>query len=306
MALNLDARQRAMLHAMGITVWLPEPEAAPAVLSQALTVDAPAPEAEAAAPAPVARRIPPPAPVQEVPAPAEPAVPVPVAAPAPAPTPAPAPLPLPAESARAPRRYVQQPVAGAPGLGWRLGPARPVYPATPPAGAGGEGGWLILLEPPANSLPLPPAQRPGPECARTALEGDAARLLDNMLRALDLQDHPRLYSAALHRVLPPAEGQPAPEVPALQPSLEALLRELRPACVLVLGLATARAVLQRQDALGRLRAEPHRIAGVPAVVSYDPNYLLRAPQAKAGAWADLCHAQAFVTGRRIPPGPASE
>ena len=53
--------------------------------------------------------------------------------------------------------------------------------------------------------------------------------------------------------------------------------------MLVLGLATARAVLQRQEALGRLRAEPHRIAGVPAVVSYDPNYLLRAPQAKAGA-----------------------
>src|SRR5256885_7505043 len=79
-----------------------------------------------------------------------------------------------------------------------------------------------------------------------------------MLRALNLQDHPRLYSAALHRVQPAAEGQEAPEVPALQPSLEALLRDLRPACVLVLGLATARAVLQRQEALGRLRAEPHR------------------------------------------------
>lgn len=216
------------------------------------------------------------------------------------------PAPVIPERERPPRRYVQQPVAGAPGLGWRLGPVRPVYAATPPAGDGGEGGWLILLEPPANSLPLPPARRPGPDCARTALEGDAARLLDNMLRALNLQDHPRLYSAALHRVQPPAEGQEAPEVPALQPSLEALLRDLRPACVLVLGLATARAVLGRQEALGRLRAEPHRIAGVPAVVSYDPNYLLRAPQAKAGAWADLCHAQAFVTGRQMPPGAASE
>lgn len=317
MALNLDTRQRAMLHAMGITVWLPEPETAPAVLSQALAAPAdtpdpvaapalargPAPTATPVAPPPQARPVPPP--VQEAPAPAPVAVPAPVQAPPPA-----APVPVTPERERPPRRYVQQPVAGAPGLGWRLGPVRPVYQATPPVGGagsgGGEGGWLILLEPPANSLPLPPARRPGPDCARTALEGDAARLLDNMLRALNLQDHPRLYSAALHRVQPPAEGQEAPEVPALQPSLEALLRDLRPACVLVLGLATARAVLGRQDALGRLRAEPHRIAGVPAVVSYDPNYLLRAPQAKAGAWADLCHAQAFVTGRQMPPGAASE
>ncbi|MCB4789083.1 hypothetical protein LGR64_22630 [Delftia sp. Lp-1] len=303
MALNLDTRQRAMLYAMGITVWLPEPETAPAVLSEALAAPADAPAAAPLADPPVARPVPPP--VQEAPPPT-PAAPAPVQAP---PPPAPvhaSPAPVIPERERPPRRYVQQPVAGAPGLGWRLGPVRPVYAATPPAGDGGEGGWLILLEPPANSLPLPPAQRPGPDCARTALEGDAARLLDNMLRALNLQDHPRLYSAALHRVQPAAEGQEAPEVPALQPSLEALLRDLRPACVLVLGLATARAVLQRQEALGRLRAEPHRIAGVPAVVSYDPNYLLRAPQAKAGAWADLCHAQAFVTGRQMPPGAASE
>ena len=64
----------------------------------------------------------------------------------------------------------------------------------------------------------------------------------------------------------------------------------------VLGLASARAVLGRHDALGRLRAEPHHIAGVPTVVTYDPNYLLRAPQAKAGAWADLVQADAFTKG----------
>lgn len=217
----------------------------------------------------------------------------------PAPEPPPAATPAPAD--RPARRFVQQPAAGAPGLGWRLGRARPVYPAaTDPAVT--EGGWLILLEPPANTLALPHAQRPGPDCARTALEGDAARLLDNMLRALNLHRHPRVYSAALHRVEPGAEGQASPdgghpsEVPSLQPALQALLRELRPACVLVLGLASARAVLERHEALGRLRAEPHRLAGVPTVVTYDPNYLLRAPQAKAGAWADLCHAHAFVTG----------
>ncbi len=65
MALNLDTRQRAMLHAMGITVWLPEPETAPAVLSEALAAPADAPAAAPLADPPAARPVPPP--VQEAP-----------------------------------------------------------------------------------------------------------------------------------------------------------------------------------------------------------------------------------------------
>jgi len=32
----------------------------------------------------------------------------------------------------------------------------------------------------------------------------------------------------------------------------------------------------------------HYYQGVPVVVSYHPAYLLRAPEDKAKAWADLC------------------
>ena len=190
---------------------------------------------------------------------------------------------------------MQQPAAGPagePGLGWTISPAQLVYPHAPQhVQSAQQGGWLILMEPPANPALLSPAQKPSADSAQTALQGDAARLLDNMLRALQLQEKPRVFSAALHRAPPDTDlthAQP------LQPALEAVLRELRPDCVLVLGLASARAVLGRHDALGRLRAEPHHIAGVPTVVTYDPNYLLRAPQAKAGAWADLVQAQGFT------------
>ena len=304
MALNLDARQRAMLEAMGITVWLPE--SAETATDTAVAVKAPRMAAVEAVPtAPVA--------------PAAPALPsTPAATPIPAPIPAPAPqvsapaaaTPAPAPSApvaasRAapilsshsgePHRFVQQPAAGPagePGLGWTISPAQLVYPHAPQhVQSAQQGGWLILMEPPANPALLSPAQKPSADSAQTALQGDAARLLDNMLRALQLQEKPRVFSAALHRAPPDADlthAQP------LQPALEAVLRELRPDCVLVLGLASARAVLGRHEALGRLRAEPHRIAGVPTVVTYDPNYLLRAPQAKAGAWADLVQAQGFT------------
>jgi GNAT superfamily N-acetyltransferase len=60
MALNLDARQRAMLEAMGITVWLPEPVEPAAVAAVAAVAAAPSPVAESvAAPAMRARRPPP-------------------------------------------------------------------------------------------------------------------------------------------------------------------------------------------------------------------------------------------------------
>lgn len=298
MALNLDARQRAMLEAMGITVWLPEPMEPAAIAAVTAVAAAPSPVAESVA-APV-MRVAPPAPVS--PPVVQAAAPAAEAVPAQPPTqtarPAsPPPQNLSGHRAHEPRQFVQQPAAGPagePGLGWTISPAQLVYPHAPQhVHSAEQGGWLILLEPAANPPLLSPAQRPAADSARTALQGDAAKLLDNMLRALGLQEKPRVFSAALHRAPPDADLSHAQ---ALQPALEALLRELRPDCVLVLGLASARAVLGRHDALGRLRAEPHHIAGVPTVVTYDPNYLLRAPQAKAGAWADLVQADAFTKG----------
>ena len=303
MALNLDARQRAMLEAMGITVWLPEPaetavmlEASVAIAGTELRANDPAPVIRATVMAPVTA----PAPVS-VHAPAAPlqqsATPAPVAEPTPAraPTAARQPTPTLPSHPHEPRPFVQQPAAGPagePGLGWTISPAQLVYPHAPQhVQASEQGGWLILLEPAANPPLISPAQKPTADSAQTALQGDAARLLDNMLRALQLQEKPRVFSAALHRAPPDADLSHAQP---LQPALETVLRELRPDCVLVLGLASARAVLGRHDALGRLRSEPHRIAGVPTVVTYDPNYLLRAPQAKAGAWADLVQAYAFT------------
>lgn len=263
MALNLDARQRAMLQEMGITVWQPAPpEAAPALAGVA---ERPAPVAQRPQPAPPAPR----------PAPAMAAQ----ARPAPATVPQPAPA---SESAAA--------------AGWRLHPARPVYgPGTRTQGLA-DAGWLILLEhPTAVSLTAPAAP---PEATGTVLDGDSARLLDNMLRALRLHQHPRVWSAALERDTAQASAA-AGECAPLDSGLQAMVRQLQPARILVLGLAAARAVLGRSDALGRLRAEPHQVAGVPAVVTYDPSYLLRAAHAKPAAWADLCRAQ--MLGQTITP-----
>ena len=238
MPLNLDARQRAMLQEMGITLWLPG--AAPA----------PAPAAALAPPAPPAS-MPPVAAATPAAAPAaRPAAPPPTTAPAPTTTAAPA-----AEAAA--------------GLAFTLAAPRPAYPAqAAAAGAPAQPTWLVVVE---------CAQEDDP------FAGETGRLLDNMLRALRLHRQPGVFIAPLLR-------GPAAAPTALADTLHAL----RPAVVLALGLPAARTVLGCSDPLGRLRASPQSVEGIPVVPTYAPSYLLRAPQAKAAAWADLCRAQAMV------------
>ena len=185
-----------------------------------------------------------------------------------APSPAPAPLP-PATAAGS----VQRPQDAA-GPALRLHAPLALYPQADPAATPVElgSGWLVVAESAAPEAPL---------------TGDAGKLLDNMLRAMRLHRHPRTHFAAVERAAPGASADAQEAAEALQGAIATL----RPAMVLVLGLTAARAVLGSREPLGRLRAAVHRLPdGTPAVVTYDPAYLLRAPDAKAAAWADLCRA----------------
>lgn len=249
MSLELDARQRAMLQEMGITVWAPPPAraAAPVAAAAVATSSArPAARADRPAPAPTAA-----APAARRPMPAAPAAPGVPAAPT---------------------------QAAAPATGLLLRTPVALYPQADPAATPADlgAGWLVLLESPTPADPL---------------AGDSGRLLANMLRAMRLHRHPRCFVATLARPVPglPAEG----EAPAA--GLRQALATLRPSMVLVLGLGAARAVLGGREPLGRLRASVHALAdGTPAIVSYDPSYLLSATESKAAAWADLCRALALV------------
>ena len=271
MALTLDTRQRAMLQEMGITVWLPKPAApaaAPAVVTIAAAAQRPAVAATAVetSPAPVlAPAVP--APDAWAPAAAVVAVTAPTATPtthtaAPAAAPAPAPEATPCAE-------------------WRMSPAVQAYPQA--TGGSADNAWLVIWE-----------------CANpaTPLEGDTGKLLNNMLRALRLHHSRHVWIASVQR--PGQDDVPVASLPAapvdwqpLTSCLQTCVQQTHPARVLVLGMHTARAVLGSQEALGRLRAQVHQIHHTPAVVSYDPAYLLRSPHAKPAAWADLCRAHAL-------------
>ncbi len=127
--------------------------------------------------------------------------------------------------------------------------------------------------------------------------GAAGKLLDNMLRACGLArqgDDPAstVYIANVIKCRPPGNRNPEPdEIAQCLPILQRQIELVRPRLLLALGRFAAQALTGSSEPIGRLRQRGWDWRGIPLVVSYHPAYLLRTPQDKAKAWADLCRAQ---------------
>ena len=251
MTLQLDTRQRAMLEAMHIRVWLPEaPPAADATVSGAERPGKTVAEGLLEAKKPAVAAMPP----------------------AVAPAPTPAPVARPTAPPTAPPA-----VAAAGATAFTLAPPQLLFPGLDPAQApaGRGAGWLLVTE------------AHGP--AQDHFAGVAGQLLANMLRAMRLHQHPRVFRACLERNDPQAAASAG-----LQADLATLLADLQPSVVLAMGRVAAQTLLQSRKPLGELRSQVHQLHGVPLVVTFDAPYLLRASADKARAWADLCLALELV------------
>ncbi|MBP9928468.1 MAG: uracil-DNA glycosylase [Rhodoferax sp.] len=283
MGLNLDPRQRAMLQEMGVRVWWPraDPAAQAAALPAAGAQEVSEPPTPTPTPtAPVARQ---PVVAATTPLAAKPA-PVPVLAHALAAPDGPVDALDWAQLARA----VQTCTACALCEGRKA----PVFVSEPtPAQAH----WLVVGEPPDEQE----------ERAGAPFAGMAGQLLDNMLRAVQCQrDGQGRSGARLTSVVKcrPAAVRP-PQVAELDQCAVFLRREIaltQPRVILAMGRFAAMSLLGQaypevlQLPLGQLRGRAFRVQGIPVVVTYHPAKLLRAPQEKANAWADLCQARSLV------------
>ncbi|WP_349279011.1 uracil-DNA glycosylase family protein [Polaromonas hydrogenivorans] len=253
MSMNLDPRQRAMLREMGVRVWQPlAPVAEIQVATEVIAAHAGAASANDQFDQHFEEK-------KAVAAPAAPAVRRDAAPARPASPPPLAPNPAaPSEAA---------PAAGAQPC-WRVGQAQLLYAETAKAGGAR---WLVLAQTPSAALQAP------------VFDGDAGRLLDNMLRAARLnRDAGAVLFAPLVRQ---AVSGAMDELPA---ALLALVEQARPDVVLVMGRLAAQALLQSGEPFGKLRGRPHALHGRQTVVTHDAPYLLRCPQDKAKAWDDLC------------------
>ena len=254
MALELDARQRAMLQDMGVTVWLP-----------------------AAVPPAVTKAELPRMPARTPPAAASPAV-----------------MPSEALAADGPTLAAQAQACQACGLCAGRDRATLSAQRWPADAAALQADWFIVGDPPDDEenragqpfmgqsgqlldamLKAVGAQRQG--------QGRSAAYLSNVVKC-----HP-----APGRVAQPDElAACAPflnqELALVQPKV--VLAMGRFATQLLLQEHPAAASLP----LGKQRATVYRYRGFPVVVTYHPKVLLRASADKAKAWADLCLAMELV------------
>ena len=261
--LNLDKRQRAMLREMGVRVWQPLP---PAPAMPAAFVPPPvnpglAVVGSALAPTPVRSEFT----IDSVAAGAAIAglkvtFPPPFA-------PAQPSVPPPAEVR-----------SDSSAVSWRVGEALALYAqATLAPGPR----WLVLAEIPAAAVQ---PELPGTDSTFNPFDGEAGKLLDNMLRAVRLH---KTGTAMLAPLVRRVGGQATPAA-GFAEALATLVQAVQPDVVLVMGRLAAQALLQSSEPFGKLRGQVHALHGVHTIVTHDAPYLLRSPLEKARAWEDLC------------------
>ncbi len=153
-------------------------------------------------------------------------------------------------------------------LAWRVGTAQTLYADTAGQTAAR---WLVLIEAPASAL-----QDFKP------LDGDAGKLLDNMLRAA------KLHTAFSVRLAPLVRAGAIGTGGDLPGAIAEVLASAKADVVLVMGRLAAQALLQSTEPLAKLRGRVHSVQGQQTVITIDPTYLLRNPLDKAKAWDDLC------------------
>lgn len=129
--------------------------------------------------------------------------------------------------------------------------------------------------------------------------GQAGRLLDNMLAAIGLNRTTDVYIANAVKCRPPHNRTPERgELAACLPYLERQIALVQPRLLVALGRPAAQALLDRELAISAARGKRFERNGIPVVVTYHPAYLLRNPQDKGKAWADLCLARRIVAERK--------
>jgi DNA polymerase len=133
--------------------------------------------------------------------------------------------------------------------------------------------------------------------------GQAGRLLDSMLAAIELRRGENVYIANIVKCRPPGNRNPAPEeAAACAGYLQRQIELIRPKLIVALGKVAAVNLLGRDASISSLRGTVHQYRGIPLIVTYHPAYLLRTLPDKAKAWEDLCFARDTMRGLEARAG----
>jgi DNA polymerase len=131
--------------------------------------------------------------------------------------------------------------------------------------------------------------------------GRSGQLLDRMLAQIGLSRKSNILISNTIYWRPPGNRDPtAGEIVACLPFVERLIALKQPKLLLLTGKAAAHTVLRREEPISKLRGRRLSYtnealpAPINAMVMLHPAYLLRQPQQKRQAWADLLLAEAWL------------
>ncbi|MBX3430200.1 MAG: uracil-DNA glycosylase [Hyphomonadaceae bacterium] len=131
--------------------------------------------------------------------------------------------------------------------------------------------------------------------------GRSGQMLDKMLAAIGLDRQSSVLISNTIYWRPPGNRDPTDgETLSCLPFVERLIELSQPKLLILTGKAAAQTVLKREDGVMRLRGRKLQYtregitAPVNAMVMLHPAYLLRQPQQKRLAWADLLLAEAWL------------
>lgn len=129
-----------------------------------------------------------------------------------------------------------------------------------------------------------------------AFVGPAGQLLTRMIAAMGLTRED-VFICNVLKCRPPGNRDPlADEILSCSPYLREQLSVIQPELIVALGAPAAKTLLNTTLSIGKLRGQFHEfylsgITGVgpsiPVLPTYHPAYLLRSPEEKGKAWADL-------------------
>jgi len=122
--------------------------------------------------------------------------------------------------------------------------------------------------------------------------GRAGQLLDRMLKAAGVLDRAFVTNTVFWR--PPGNRTPTPQEQAVcAPFLERAIQLVQPKILLLVGGASAKSMLKREEGILSLRGRWFEWTSsdgqteLPALPTLHPAFLLRQPAAKKKAWADM-------------------
>jgi DNA polymerase len=117
--------------------------------------------------------------------------------------------------------------------------------------------------------------------------GKAGELLERMIKAMGY-DRSEVYIANVVKCRPPENRDPAPdEIAKCSPFIRKQIEAIEPEVIVTLGKFGANTLLKREGSLTQIRGQWQEYEGIRVMPTFHPAYLLRSPDAKRDAWADL-------------------